>query len=61
MATLKWTCIHLAQQLLNDDKNNDDDNAIATVMIVDILQTLVFKKELKIRLKKFNNNNVITM
>lgn len=44
MATLKWTCIQLAQEFLNDDENDDDDNAIATAMIVDTMQTLVFKK-----------------
>lgn len=45
MATLKWTCMQLAQELLNDDENDDDDNAIATAMIVDTMQTLVFKKQ----------------
>lgn len=59
MATLKWTCIQLAQELLNDDENDDDDNAIATAMIVDTMQTLVFKKKMKYRVEKFNNNNVI--
>lgn len=45
MATLKWTYIQLAQELLSDDENDDDDNAIATAMIVDTMQTLVFKKQ----------------
>lgn len=59
MATLKWTYIQLAQELLNDDENDDDDNAIATAMIVDIMQTLVFIKKMKYRVEKLNNNNVI--
>lgn len=45
MATLKWTYIQLAQELLNDDENDDDDNAIATAM--------------KYSVEKLNNNNVI--
>lgn len=44
MATVKWTCIQLAQELLNDDENKDDDNVIATAMMVDEIQTLVLKK-----------------
>ncbi|XP_052696058.1 putative nuclease HARBI1 [Crassostrea angulata] len=49
MATLKWTCVQLAQELLNDDENDDDDNAIATAMIVDIMQT--YSREPKKRIK----------
>lgn len=51
MATLKWTCIQLAKELLNDDEKDDDDNAIATAMIVDTMQT--YSREPKSRIKNY--------
>ncbi|XP_056013266.1 uncharacterized protein LOC125672778 [Ostrea edulis] len=49
MATLKWMCIQLLQEFLDDDDNNDD--VMATAMMVDIIQT--YTREPKSRIKNY--------
>lgn len=53
---LKWRSKQLARELLDDDENIDADKVIPTANVVEMMQTLEFKK---IRIEKFNKYNVI--